>query len=433
MHLFLAPLLTLLLAPAALAAEVAVVGSHDPTLDAEGQHALTTAVVASIDLAGGHDGLGPDEVTARISGREEFIVQQVFGEAGSRLLADGRILYQQAQPEEAAAMLQAALPELNASVRYTKGVRELWEAYMLLATVQLSQGDKAAAKAALAEAVALQPTRRPDPASVPPVVMELFEAALTEAMANTGRILLASVDGQVWVDGVELPKGERKAVVPPGAHHLHVLTSDGRVGYARIEVAAGADAVSTVKPGDPQLGTPGASPAQRAQQTGALYEALGRLSKLDLLLMMGRQDDRLVLQLHAPAVGGFSEPVYVDEPDKIEAVQAGVSALLAMLTPRGLLDPATTTFVPAPIDPATNPVLGRMLLVPKASGRPPVPLTGTVGQVDPDPEPAVRGKPKWPIAVGVGAGVLVATGVTLLAVLLGDPAAGGTVVFGVSE
>jgi hypothetical protein len=420
----------LVAAAPSVAAEVAVVGSHDATLDADGQHALIAAVVAAIDLLGGHDALGPEEVTARIAGREEFIVQQVFGEAGGRLLADGRLLYQQAQPEDAAAMLGAALPELVAAVRYTKSVRELWEAHLLLATMALSEGERAQAAASIAQAIALQPTRRPDPATVPPAVMELFEATLTESTAGAGRVLLPpSVGARVWVDGVEVGAADRKVSALPGTHFVHLLTAEGEVGFEVLQVGKGADAAASLKTSPPQLGAPGQPPAQRAQLTGSLYAALGRLSKLDLLLMIGRDGEQLVLQLHAPAVGGFSAPVRVQPSGGLEAVQAGVRELFGRLSPAGLLDPSTTTFQAAPIDPASNPVLGRLLLVPERSGKVTAPLTVELpAQGTPRPPRSDGKKPAWPVAVGVGAGVVVATGVTVLAVLLGGQGNGGTVV-----
>jgi hypothetical protein len=397
-----------------------------------------TSISAAVDLVDGHDALQPAELAARVRGREEFIVQQVFAARGQRLLADGRILYQQAQPDDAATTVETSVPLLTEAVEYTKDVRALWDAWLLLANIEVSRADNAAAEQAVRRAVVLQAARRPDPAVVPPMIVEMYERLAAEAIASAGTISLARVDEGtlVWVDG-ELREPKTMVSVPPGQHHVHVQTPNGQVGYMRVEVVSGQATEPKLEVAEPALGSPSDTSGGRSQQIASLYESLGRLSRVDVVLLAGRVEDELALQLYAPSVGAYSEVAYVEDAGDLGATVDDLLELLDGVLQEGGLDPDATTFVAAPLDISANPTLSSMLLAPE-TGAVTAPLLGqgttSVPTTSPREPRDVSKKPKWPIYVGIGAGVAVAAGVaTALGVAHGGGGGegeGGTIVFG---
>jgi hypothetical protein len=229
--------------------------------------------------------------------------------------------------------------------------------------------------------------------------------------------------------------------VPKGRHHLHVISPDGRVGYREIMATDGDALEVTVSLANPVLGIPASTSSGRSSQIGVLYGALGRLSGVDLVLLMGTDDQqRTRLQLYGADVGGFSPSVLVDDAHDVGGVVDGVIELMEGLTSTGQVEQADATFVAVPLDVAANAILSAMLLTPSdPSAIAPAlgvdfvsngPAPKLIKPRTPPSRTDVSTKPKWPIYVGVGAGVVVAGGVTALAVLLGGQGRGGTVTFG---
>jgi hypothetical protein len=308
---------------------------------------------------------------------------------------------------------------------------------LLMASIEAARGRESEAEVALSAAASLQPTRQPDPATVPPHIIELYNDVRTKNAAQLTELSWASVpsEARVWLDGVELDA--RWTSVGRGTHHVHVRTDDGLVGYQQVEVTSSERVEIAIRLEVPRLGQPASSSSGRSAQVTSLYAALGRLSGVDLVLIVGTDDqDQAGVQLYAPSVGAFGPATRVSSLVDVAAVVESTRTVMGGLMPDGQLDPGRATFVPMALDIGANPLLSSMLLTP-ADTLSEAPAIGLeVARDDPPREPKrppskdVSTKPKWPIYVGVGAGVAVVGGVTALAVALGGKGRGGTVVFG---
>ncbi len=416
----------------AMAAEIGVVGVHDGSLDAAAQRSLAAALVGAVETVGRHDGLGPDDLARRIQGREELVLQEGLLADGKRLLEDGRLLYQQAMSEDAAFSLEAAVRSLEDGVRWTRSVRELWEAWMFLATARLGSGSEAGARDAVGAAVALHPSRRPDPAVFPPDIIALHEAERKVAAGEGGSLLIETLlpGAEVWVDGRTAGRTPWLAEgVAPGRHFVHVRATDGAVGFATVEIDGG-DAKVKVDLAAPTLGAAARTMSGRSAQTQSLYDAVGRYAGVDVLVLAGQVDGVYQVQLFAPETDSFGKPMVLSAADGPEALGAVVAVLVAEVGPNGELPMTATTYTSIGLDIAGNRLLAQLLLAPVK------PVDPTPGPIDPGPsEQPVAERPKWPMWLGIGLGVAaVAAGGTALGLVLGKPdeTAGslGTIVFG---
>jgi hypothetical protein len=416
----------------AMAAEIGVVGVHDGSLDAAAQRSLAAALVGAVETGGRHDGLGPDELARRVQGREELVLQEGLLADGKRLMEDGRLLYQQAMSEDAAFSLEAAVRSLEDGVRWTRSVRELWEAWMLLATARLGTGDEAGARDAVGAAVALHPARRPDPAVFPPDIISLHEAERKVATGEGGSLLIETLlpGAEVWVDGRPAGRSPWLAEgVAPGRHFVHVRGADGAIGFTAVEID-GSDAKVKVDLAAPTLGAAARTMSGRSAQTQSLYDAVGRYAGVDVLVLAGRVDGVYQVQLFAPETDSFGKPVVLSATDGPDALGTVVAALVAEVGANGELPMTSTTYTSIGLDVAGNRLLAQLLLAPVK------PVDPTPAPVDPGPSDGpVAERPKWPMWLGIGLGVAaVAAGGTALGLVLGKPdeTAGslGTIVFG---
>lgn len=420
----------------ASAAEVAVVGVHDAARSVEQQEALVEAVAQGVGVGGRHVVVSGAELASRMAGRQDLVLQETFLAEGRRALDDGRLLYQQAQAADAVIMLEQAVQSLDEAVAFTRTTRELWEAYMLLATARAADGFDAAARDAVTAALAVHPARRPDPASYPPSIINMWEeeAALT-GDESAAVVLDAGVQGALlWLDG--RAAGESPAAIGglyAGIHHVHARSTDGRVGYARVDLVSGDERAVRVTLGAPVLGTAARSAGGRTAQAGGLYRALGRYAQADVVVLAGLVDGIVQLQLYHPDTDAFGEPMVLAPQASDETIIAAAVKLVDAVSPDGALPSARKAWTALPLELPANRLLARDLITPIVRVAP-TPVTLPPPTDTPGPEAPVARK-KWPVAVGVTIGVvLAATGATVAGVLLSDDGvderAGGTIIIG---
>ncbi len=418
-------------AQAAMAADVALVGVHDAELGADEQEALLEAMRLAVQRSGVHRALDGKAFSTLLAGREDLVLQQSVLAEGRRLVEDGRILFQQAQPEQAVDVLEACVEALREGMATTNAVRDLWEAWMLLATSHDAIGQQTAARDAISAAFAVQPERRPDPASYPPSVLELYESERELGSEDPAELTITvdldDVEAIVSLDGREL--GAAPVVVTdvvPGEHHLRVRTSDGRVGYRALDVGSDENRTVELEVGPPSLGLPAGSDGQRGQQIGALYRAIGTHVRVDLILVGGRVDGVMQLQLFDPEVDAFTAPVVLTTVSDTAEVVGGVETLMALIGSSGQVRTEGGVFGPSPLDVGSNSLLASWLMAP---ARRSVPLPIFTPESAPEPP-----KKRWPVYVGVAGGVVAAAVITTVAVVLaGDrtpPTPGGTIYIG---
>jgi hypothetical protein len=208
-------------------------------------------------------------------------------------------------------------------------------------------------------------------------------------------------------------------------HHVHARDEDGNVAYVRVEIDG--DKAVQLDFAPPRLGDLGTTDAGRSRDARALYTSLGRVSRTNLVLLMGKNELELQLQLHAPDVGAFSDPLALELNASTEEVVAAVVDLLSTLPADGTLPPSEATFTALPLSLEANAALSQLLLSPA----PPQTVTLPTPDFNTTTGPPPKKKPNWAVIGGVTGGVVaVAIGTTLGIVLSNGRGTGGTVVFG---
>ena len=105
--------------------EVVVVGAHIAG-QTEGEHRRTAdKLVSVIERQRGLAAVPPDEVRSRIRGRGEQILDQAPTGAGRKLLAEGRMFFEQADLEQARQKLNAALEHLRVELDRVSNARRV--------------------------------------------------------------------------------------------------------------------------------------------------------------------------------------------------------------------------------------------------------------------------------------------------------------------
>jgi len=458
-------LLGILYSSTALAAEpvqLAVVGVHDAELTPQDQQKVIDDFLEIIGDSGKAEGIHGTQVATSIQGREQIIVREALLSSGNQALQNGKNLYNQALPEDAIPVLEAAILQLEQGVIGANSTKALWEAHVYLGTSHQSLEKNDAAHAAFRAAAALNPSRAPNPALFPPFVIEAFNATRAEVSSQTTDLVVTvdESDATLYLNGEE--RGTGSTTIPgvlPGRHFL-LARGSGKQAFQVVDVPAPGATAETPAPeetpapasppeeapeapadgtpatpaapsitvdltlGSPVLGTMAATPAARSRQIGTLYRSLGEHSvDVDLFLLAGVSEEWLYLQLYAPDADAFSKQVEIRYSGELqtEATQA-LPLLLNVLDKNGHLPTAATVPTAAPLDIGANAELATLLTQPK-----PLVTTGGGGQAD-----KKQGVKPWAIVAGVvAAGALGGGGYGAYTLLKDDPSAGsGTVVIG---
>ncbi len=391
--------------------DLAVVGIHEAVWSEEHQLAVSQRIVEAIDRSQRFKAVPPMEVSKRIAGRESVLVEDAFLAPGRRMLDDGRLLYEQAQAEEAVLVLENAVEALREGVATVGSTRELWEAWVYLGTARFASDDVSGAKQAWAAAGALNPQRQPDSAKFSPDVI----AAYTETRAglsSTGLNVTTETPARLWIDGdVRGDTPQSVGDIFAGEHHLVVRTQDGRRGYARVQCEAGLWSDVTLPLDSPRLGSGGDTKFARGRQTAALYRALATRSELEWVLLLGQSPEGPQVQLYSAKVDAFSRPIAVEDPSPAGWVKA-VEVALELVDPLQGLPSEQRVAVPIALDASANSLLGSLLLDPER-------LRPKEEKPEEEPIKVSKKKKSWVLyavigaagaaAIGTGVGIGVAT------------------------
>jgi tetratricopeptide (TPR) repeat protein len=409
----------LLWAASAFAAErpiIAVVGFHAASVHGDDAEALSEALTEAIERSKRATPIAGDRVGATIAGRQPVILEEALLARGRTLLAEGRNLYNQAQPDAAVPILEDAIAALEDGVVVAGEMRDLWDARLVLGTSELARGNREAAARAFRDAIALNPGRSPDPALYPPDVTGLYEEVRAESASGTASLqLTAPASMDVWVDG--MPSGKTPATVAdlmPGVHYVRAR-SDGRMATARIKVEPGSEAVVRLEPVEPTLGTAATSEARQAREIGRLYRAVGRhMEGVDYALVAGANDTEVLVQLYDVQAEAFSQPTRVPySGDPGDEATTALTLVLGVLDDAGDLPAERSQPSAVALDRGANPVLASLLLEP----------------IDPvSVRPRRRNTALW-VGLGIASGVVVAaTATTVGLAATSGPRNKGTVI-----
>lgn len=344
---------------------IGVVGLHQEDLGVEEQRRIAESLAAAIDQTGNFDGVGPAEISELLNGREELVMTQAFLAQGRRLLDDGRLQYQQAEPDFAIPMLENAVKELGAAMAWTPTQREYWDALVYLGAAKNSVGDRAATMRAFSAAVGVNPERRPSTRQFPPQIVEIYEGIASDLQGRvaTIEVNVKSKDAVVWVDGIRRGVSPVSVEVLPGEHFVMVRTASGLSGSTNVALGPKSTVQADIDLQPARLGLTPDSKFVRTRETAAMYEALAEHVEVDFWLVSGEYDEAMYAALYAPASGSWSQYVRVPLMEAgDDETRTALDELMTMIDNGGSLKRDFYADTAIPLDRSSNDLLADMLI-----------------------------------------------------------------------
>ena len=365
-------MMTLLLgtALAARLPEVAVVGVHVQGLDEEGGEEASARIGEAIERTQAMTYVEPQFASAKLKGREALVLEDFALKSGQDLLEEGRVLYQNAEPDQAIPMLEMAAEELEAGIAATGNTDFLIDTWLTLGLAYTGMGDVDNANRAYREVVVLDPTRELDPISYPPEVIEAYRAIHGEVMAQgTGSLALnASVqNAEIFVDGRSV--GLAPVTVdnlPVGRHRVFVTAEGGLRAYEEVLIEAGGTRKLSLQIEERQITKPAEDRYGRSAQIESLYGAVGGYSQTPLVLLAGETGEgQVAVLLYSSRSRNFSH--FLTAPageDPVGAIVDLIPAMGSYVTETGDIRPERVSVSVPPFVVSDNAVLEQILLDP---------------------------------------------------------------------
>lgn len=408
----------LMAAVASAAPEVAVLGLHIPGQSVEDGRESSERIVESLSAAGAMTPIGPDEVASRLQGRSSLVLDSFALSEGKALVDEGRVLYQNAEPDSAIPLLEQGVQALAEGAKVSGNTGALIEGYLTLGLVQSGMGNTEAALEAFSAAVVLDPKRELDTISYPPDVIELYTQAQASVLEKgTGSLAIKGMAGaKVKLDGIDqsAPLADGLA---PGTHYVYATDESGGRYAAVAEVTPGATASVTLRFDGLSLAEPTQDQNLRMSQTSNLYAALGAYAQTPLILLGGQVGDQVVVALYSARSKNFSQALSAPVgKDPTQSILNLVPAIGSYVTEAGDIRPDRVAFDVPALAPNDNALLLELLLNPQA------PAPGG---------PVAETGPRWGLWAGVGGVAALGAGAATWAVLRDpEPKDQGTVTLG---
>ena len=356
---------------AARRAEVAVVGVHVEGVDDATAVDVAGKLSEALEATGKIDAVSPGEVRGRLAGKESLVVDGIFLGPGRQNLAEGKVLYERAEFENAIPVLKEASEQLNAGMVGATETKDLIDSLLLLGLANASIGNTAEAKAAFRQVVTLEPSRQLDAVNYPPKFVAMFDAVRAEVRGQAPATLVVQApdaEAEVYVDGRD--SGKVPATIddlPPGAHTVLVSGKGGKRSFSREDLAPGERKVFQASLENRSLVEPGSTAAERSRQIRQLYVSLGSHAATSLVVLGGQVGaDQVALQLYEPRTGNFSQTLTAPAgQDPVAAMLDLVPSAATWLTEDGTLRADRVSTSVAPLDADTNVLLSSILLDPE--------------------------------------------------------------------
>ena len=280
--------------------EVAVVGVHVHGLDEEGGELASARIGEAIERTQAMTYVEPQFASAKLKGRESLVLEDFALSEGRALLEEGRVLYQNAEPDQAIPLLRQATQELEAGISATGTTDLLIEAWLVLGLAQTGMGEMGAANEAFREVVVMDPSRQLDPISYPPDVVEAYSAVRAQVLAEgSGELVLSTTEGaEVFVDGRSV--GLAPVTVdelPAGRHRIFVTGEGGLRAYEEVLIEPGGVRKLSLPLDYRQITAPAEDRDGRASQTERLYASVGAYCQTPLVLLAGETGEGQVAVL----------------------------------------------------------------------------------------------------------------------------------------
>ncbi len=418
--------LALLTTPLAKAeTEVVVLGLHLAVESHPDAVRMTDKLVSAVDRQRGLKAISPELARSRVRGRGDQIIDEALTGHGRTLLAEGRLLFEQAELDASLARLLASVEALEAAMAGTTDSRPLIDALLLVGMVQLSMGEADEARRVYKKVLRLDPDRELDAVHYPPKVVKLFKEVRSAVLAAPRAAVIvepSDPNARVFVDGRFRGHG-RVAVedLVTGEHYLLVSSESGHRSYAEVGVVPGSKKVIKAHLKRRFVGKAAGSSAARSAQVAGLYRSLGDRVTMDIVLIAGQMSrDQVGIQLFEPRTGNFSRMLTAPvEGEPSKALVQLATTVGDLLNESGVLRADQVSATTIPLDIGANPILAEVLLDAR---------TGDRSDAQPARRTSARSshRPTTPWYVWAGVGALTAGAAGAAFALQGADAAANT-------
>ena len=347
--------------------EIVVVGIHDENLDADDQRRAVRELGKAIENTKKAHAVAGDDLIRLLSRREDLILRDAFVGPGLRLLEDGRLLYNQAQAQDAVQVFHQSIEVMGDAMAVVDASDDLWEAWVYLGTAHYSVDEEGDCRRAFSAAAAVKSRRDLDPSRFPPYLVELYDTVRAESRERGALIELIAPDDRasVYLNG-EL-KGHTDFTmvdVLPGPNYLVARGITGMRQFLKVDVPPSAALNFTLYPRAPVLAAAAERPLDRSQQIADLYRAIGKQTHGGLVLMVGVDGSLLHLQLYVPGSDAFSQSMTIPYSGTPDDEAAQTVPLVLNLLKNGELPQDANTSRAVPLDISANVLLTDVLLNP---------------------------------------------------------------------
>jgi hypothetical protein len=346
---------------------IAVVGAHLPGfVDKEAEE--VSEALADALRAERQEVWEPGEVSEHLSGKESLVLEDFALGPGRELMQEARILYERAQPDVAIPVADEAVKALELSQGLGRSQRDLQDALLLLGMCYLADGNDAQAIVQFERAAGKDPDRDLETASYPPQVRELFAASVKKLKSmSPGQLWVnASAEATIIVDGRSAGTTPvEELILVPGNHVVVAQGPEGSSASSIVTIVSGQPARLDMTLERRNLGRVDALETGRSRQTRHLYQALGRYSGAELVLLAGKVGADIVLQWFDPQTSTFSKIHTAPAGSSpSETLIAELGEAMEFLDGKGGIQANKSGTKVAALEVASNDVLAGLLLDP---------------------------------------------------------------------
>jgi tetratricopeptide (TPR) repeat protein len=279
-------------------ATIAVVGVHgngEQSLDALAD--IHAALVRGLRDGDRFVVVTGDEVRSRLEPKRGDILGKAYLGPARQAFEEGRVLYNQARPDEALEALDRATEALRDNEEFLRDQRLVVEIALHRGLTFEIRGDEDRAREAYTDVVRMAPDRVLDSLDYPPSTVALFDQARRKLLDLGGGTLDLELDptstgsgpARIYLDGRLVgaaPAGLPR--VPPGEHFVVLERDGGHRWFGRVEISSGETAQRTVvlrQRGLARLGE--GIQSERSGATRRLYRAIAEAAATDLVVVAG--------------------------------------------------------------------------------------------------------------------------------------------------
>lgn len=352
---------------------VAQVGIHTREVEPAGVQKVSGAISQALKSATNWTIIDSQAVQTRMASKRGPVQAAIFHGEAEQLLAEARILMEQAEFPQAAVTLDQARESILFYREHLTTQAELIDIHLTLSLLYVGLGEQQKALTELRRVASYNPKLQLDPQRFPPDVIDSYQAIRAEVISSSGSLEVTSTPpgARVYVDGAL--RGETPVVIqgiPSGEHFIRLEDASNRVDFREVTVDPQhtTPVVSTLRLPNFHLGTSKPFQSLPRDKRGAhvvrVYSVVSQALEVDLVVVAQLVGDFLTLQLYRPSTAQFTvayqAQVLGPGADTSSAVKGLVKRLAGTLGPDNAIQ---SKYLGAPIDldPGQNATLAQIV------------------------------------------------------------------------